>query len=236
MHAEEVTGNMQPLLARSAPIPPELPAREYLEPLNAYEVHNRYLRLGLAAAGALVLMLGAALFKTSTANAHLKPLVIRINEFGEPSSSTYAATEYQPHEAEVKHFLINFVQDHYSRNRSTLSDFFTRQLYFLDANQARAITEENARTKWIQNYLTSSDDEVDIVVHNVAIEDLRQAPYKAAVDFEKVYHSLIDHRETRRERYVAHVVFTVLNTVPGNFVQVNPLGLVITYFREDQAF
>lgn len=230
------TDGRHAVFSRSVPVPPELAAREYLEPLSAYAVHNRYLRLVLVAAAVVIVMLGAALYKTSTANANLKPLVIRINEFGEPTSSTYSALEYQPHEAEVKHFLINFVQDHYSRNRATISDSFTRQLYFLDAARARAITEENARTKWIQAFLSSSDDEVEIVVHNVAIEDLRAAPYKAGVDLEKVYHAANDHHETRRERYVAHVVFTVLNTVPGNFIQVNPLGLVVTYFREDQAF
>lgn len=77
---------------------------------------------------------------------------------------------------------------------------------------------------------------MDISVRNVAIEDLRTAPYKATVDFEKVYKTPDDHRELRRERFVAHFLFSVLEKVPNNFVPVNPLGLVITYFREDQAF
>ena len=101
---------------------------------------------------------------------------------------------------------------------------------------SRAITEEETKTKSIPAFLSSSDDEVDINVRNVAIEDLRAAPYKAALDFEKVYRTANDHREVRRERFVAHFLFSVLDKVPNNFVPVNPLGLVITYFREDQAF
>ena len=73
------TDGTHAVFSRSVPAPPELAAREYLEPLSAYAVHNRYLRLGLVAAAAVIVLLGAALYKTSTANANLKPLVIRIN-------------------------------------------------------------------------------------------------------------------------------------------------------------
>jgi type IV secretory pathway component VirB8 len=77
---------------------------------------------------------------------------------------------------------------------------------------------------------------VDIQIGNVAIEDLREPPYRASVEFEKIFRAPGNGRETRRERYVAHFVFTVLPSVPNNFIPVNPLGLVITYFRQDQGF
>jgi len=73
-------------------------------------------------------------------------------------------------------------------------------------------------------------------VSNVAIEDLRSQPYRATVDFEKAYYSSTDHVITRRELYVGHFVFSVLDKVPNTLIPVNPLGLTITYFREDQAF
>jgi hypothetical protein len=71
---------------------------------------------------------------------------------------------------------------------------------------------------------------------NVALEDLREPPFKAAVDFEKIYLSPADHVERKRDRYVGHFVFVVKDTVPNAFIPINPLGLTITYFREDQAF
>jgi hypothetical protein len=51
-----------------------------------------------------------------------------------------------------------------------------------------------------------------------------------------VFRAAGDGRELKREKYTAHFVFTLLDRVPNNFIEVNPLGLVITYFREDQAF
>jgi len=208
----------------------------YLERVTLYQVHNRWLRLALAAAGLTILVLTGANYKLSKTYSTLKPLVIRVNDVGAADAVSYASMEYQPREMEVRHFLMNFVQDHYSRNRATIRDSFIRQLYFLDSARSKAITEEETKAKSIPAFLSSSDEEIDISVRNVTIEDLRTAPYKASVEFEKVYKTANDHREVKRERYVAHFVFSVLDHVPNNFVPVNPLGLVITYFREDQAF
>ena len=56
---------------------------------------------------------------------------------------------------------------------------------------------------------------MDVNVRNVSIEDLRQPPYRATVDFEKVYYTSPDHVEQRRERYVANFVFVVKEHVPN---------------------
>ena len=55
------------------------------------------------------------------------------------------------------------------------------------------------------------------------------------VDFEKVFFRA-DHQESRREKYTANFQFIVKDHVPNDFIPVNPLGLTITYFREDQSF
>ena len=227
---------MHVALNRSVVLPEDRGTDLYLERVSLYQVHNRWLRVALGAACTVILVLAGANYKLSRTYSTLKPLVIRVSDVGAADAVKYASMEYQPREPEVRHFLMNFVQDHYSRNRATIHDAFIRQLYFLDAAHSRALTEEETRTKSIQTFLSSSEDEVDINVRNVTIEDLRAAPYKAAVEFEKIYRAANDHRELRRERYVAHFVFNVLEKVPNNFVPVNPLGLVVTYFREDQAF
>jgi len=230
------THTMHAALNRSV-LAPELTSSDvYLERVSLYQVHNRWLRVALAGAVTVILILAGANYKLSKTYSTLKPLVIRINDVGAADAVSYASMEYQPREMEVRHFLMNFVQDHYSRNRATIHDAFIRQLYFVDSARSRAMTEEETKSKSIQAFLSSSDDEVEINVHNVTIEDLRTAPYKAAVEFEKIYRTANDHREIKRERYVAHFVFSVLDHVPNNFVPVNPLGLMITYFREDQAF
>ena len=106
----------------------------------------------------------------------------------------------------------------------------------MDAGHSRAAMEEESTEHTISKFLAGSEDEVDVHVSNVAIEDLQSQPFKASVQFEKVYLSAVDHRELKRESYIGHFHFTVLPTVPNSFVPVNPLGLVVTYFREDQAF
>jgi hypothetical protein len=109
-------------------------------------------------------------------------------------------------------------------------------LYFLDGRLADAAIEANRKTKTIETFLAGEGEEIEIAVKNVAIDDLREPPYRATVDFEKVYYTQHDHLEIRRERYVAHFVFVVKERVPNAMIPINPLGLTITYFREDQAF
>ncbi len=71
---------------------------------------------------------------------------------------------------------------------------------------------------------------------NVTLEDLRQPPYRATVDFEQVHLSIATRAETRRDTYVANLVFVLNDRVDNARIPINPLGLTITYFREDQAF
>jgi hypothetical protein len=51
-----------------------------------------------------------------------------------------------------------------------------------------------------------------------------------------VFYTAADHAETKRERYVGHFVFAVKDRIPNALIPINPLGLTIIYFREDQAF
>jgi type IV secretory pathway TrbF-like protein len=227
---------MHTVLSRSVPVPEERPGSPYLEIEAAYAVHNRYLRIALGCACLVIVALAAAGWKLSHEYANIRPVVIRVNEAGDAQGAPWASLAYQPREPEVRHFLMRFVQDHYSRVRATARDAFQRKLFFLGSALARAAMEEETRSKSLQAFLAGSDDEVDVYVTNVSIEDLRQAPFKASVDFEKVFRAAGDGRELKREKYKAHFVFTLLDRVPNNFIEVNPLGLVIMYFREDQGF
>jgi hypothetical protein len=56
------------------------------------------------------------------------------------------------------------------------------------------------------------------------------------VDFEKVYYPPHDRVEVKREKFIANFVFTVKDRVPNAWIPENPLGITISYFREDQAF
>jgi type IV secretion system protein VirB5 len=84
--------------------------------------------------------------------------------------------------------------------------------------------------------LDPSAPNVDVEIKAVVLEDTRQAPYRAHVEFEKVFHSLGDQQEEHRERWTANIVYSFRDEVPNEMLLTNPLGLVISYVHEDQAF
>jgi type IV secretion system protein VirB5 len=210
--------------------------RQYVEQFGALLVMNTYLKIALLALSLVCVGLVGLNIKTYAFFRNFKPLVIRISEVGRAQAISYGDFEYHPQEAEIKYFLIDFVQKHYSRIRSTVRENYARSLYYLDGRLADSIMETNKKTHAIETFVASPSEEIDIVVKNVSLEDLRTAPYRATVEFEKVYYSLADHVELRREKYIGNFVFVIRDHVPNAAIPYNPLGLTITYFRQDQAF
>jgi len=210
--------------------------RQYVELYGSLAVMNTYLKIAVLALAAVAIGLVVLNIRTFETYHHLQPLVIRINEVGRAEAVNYGSLTYQPQEAEIKYFLLRFTQQYYARRRASFKDSYPQSLYFLDDRLSEAILAANKKSKAFDLFLSGQTDEIEIEVKNVAIEDLRKAPYKATVEFEKIYLSAGERKEVRRERYIANVVFVIKEPVPNALVPFNPLGLTITYFREDQAF
>ena len=210
--------------------------RRYVEQYGSTLVQNTHLQLGLLALSIVVVGLIVLNLHTQRTFRNFKPLVIRIDDVGRASAVNYASLAYTPQEPELKYFLIQFVTKHYSRMRATVKEQYAESLYFLDSRLADATIETNRKAGTIERFLTSGNEEIDVRVKNVTLEDLREPPYRATVDFDKVYLSPATRAETRRETYVANLVFVVQDKVDNARIPINPLGLTITYFREDQAF
>ena len=174
--------------------------RHYVEQFGAALVSNSYLKITVVCLTAVSIALVLLNIRTSRALHELKPLIIRIDDVGRAEAITYESFQYQPREAEIRYFLMDFVQRHYSRVRATVRENYARSLYYLDGRLADATIEENKKNKTIETFLASRGDEIEVNVKNVAIEDLRNSPYKAAVEFEKVFYTAPDHAETNRER------------------------------------
>jgi type IV secretion system protein VirB5 len=210
--------------------------RQFVEIYGSTAVMNTYLKIAVLCLCFVCILLTFAVITAYESARQVKPLVVRINEVGHAEAVSYSSFEYHPQEAEIKYFLIQFVQGRYSRVRANVQESYARSLFFLDGKLANALIEVDKKAKTIEQFLANPSEEIEVRVTNVSIEDLRAPPYKATVDFEKVYYASADHSETKREKYVAHVVFTIRDRVPNAMIPVNPLGLIITYFREDQAF
>jgi type IV secretory pathway component VirB8 len=207
-----------------------------MEQFGSALVTNMYLRIALlcisfVAIGSLLLA-----FKIYAMFRDFEPIVIRINDVGRAEAVHYSTLNYTPQAAEMRYFLTEFVHDFYARNRATVKDDYSRSLYFLESRLAEAKMEQNRKTKELEQFLVGAQDEIEVVVRNIIIHDLRNAPYRATVDFEKVYLTGPQRVENRREKYVGSIVFSLREKVPNSMIPVNPLGIMITYFREDQAF
>jgi len=211
--------------------------RLYLEQYGDPMVTNTYLKIALTLVSLLAVGLLCLNLKTIRTFEHFRPLVIRIDDLGRAEAINYHNLEYKPQDAEAKYFLNQFCALYYRRNRYTIQDDFSKALYFLDGKLANGILDVYRKDDIIKKFLTNtSAPEIDVEVKKVALEDLTSPPYKARVDFYLVYYSAADHAELKRDLYTANFVFVFKNKVPNELIPINPLGLAITYFREDEAF
>ena len=200
-------------------------------------VTNTYLKITLALVSLIALGLLLLNFKTREVIRNFKPLVIRIDEIGRAEALAYQNFQYKPQEREVKYFLSQFCLLHYSRNRLTLKDTFSRSLYFLDGRLANTILDSVKKTRLMETYMSDANlPDVEVEIKNVVLEEIQNPPYKAKVDMNKLYLSRADRTILKQELSTSSFVYAFKEKVENQLIPVNPLGLTITYFREDQAF
>jgi type IV secretory pathway component VirB8 len=212
------------------------PTRSHsLELYGSLEVMNTYLKIAVLCLSLVCAGLIFVVIRNSSALRDRGVIVVGIDNEGRPHVLSPESVEYHPQERELRYFLRQFVTDHYGRMRPTVKENYARSLYFLEGSLADALIESSNNSKTIESFIAGQGEENDVKIINVSIEDLRSSPYRATVDFEKVFFSA-DHQESRREKYTANFQFIVKDHVPNDFIPVNPLGLTITYFREDQSF
>jgi type IV secretion system protein VirB5 len=136
-----------------------------------------------------------------------------------------------------KYYLTRWAELYFSRNRFTIERDQTNALYFLNCDVQHAVIEQERKDSVIQTYIKDSSlPYIDVEVKNVILDDLRQSPYSARIELEKVFTNPADHSEIKRERWTASVTYVFRETVKNNELAVNPLGLTIVRFRADQAF
>ena len=211
--------------------------RLYLEQYGDPMVTNTYLKIALTLVSLIAVGLLVLDWKTIRTFENFRPLVIRIDDLGRAEAINYHNLEYKPQDAEAKYFLSQFCALYYRRNRYTIQNDFSKALYFLDGKLADGILDAYRKDDIIKKFLmNTSASEIDVEVKKVALEDMQTPPFKARVDFYMVYYSPADHSEIKRDLYTANFVFVFKSKVPNELIPINPLGVAITYFREDQAF
>jgi type IV secretory pathway TrbF-like protein len=212
-------------------------AEKYLEQYGDPLVMNTYLKITLLALAAVCVALAGLAYKSQTALASMHPMIVRINDVGRAEAIDYRNFQYRPQEAENKYYLSRWVELYFNRNRFTIERDQMNSLSFLNGDVQRAVIEQERKNNVIQAYIKDSTlPYVDVEIKNVVLDDLRQSPYSARVEFEKVFTNPADHTELKRERWTASVTYVFRDNVKNNELAVNPLGLTIVRFRADQAF
>jgi type IV secretory pathway TrbF-like protein len=212
-------------------------AERYLEQYGDPLVTNTYLKIAMLCLAALCVMLGLLVFKSQKALASAKPFIIRISDVGHAEAIDYRNFDYRPQEAENKYYLTRWANLYFGRNRYTIERDQTQALYFLNADVQRAVIEQEQKSNLIATYIKDSTlPYVDIEVKNVILDDLRQSPYSARIEFDKVFTNTGDQSVLKREKWTATVTYVFNPQVSNEKTTVDPLGLTIIRFRVDQAF
>jgi type IV secretory pathway TrbF-like protein len=212
-------------------------AEKYLEQYGKPLVMNTYLKVTVLALGAISMALAALVYRSQNALVAMHPMIVRINDVGRAEAIDYRNFQYRPQEAENKYYLSRWAELYFSRNRFTIERDQMNALYFLNGDVQCAVIDQERKNNFIQNYVRDTGlPFVDVEVKNVVLDDLRQSPYSARIEFEKVFTNPADHIEVKRERWTATVTYVFRDSVKNNELAVNPLGLTIVRFRADQAF
>src|SRR5205809_1427580 len=211
--------------------------RLYLEQYGDPMVTNTYLKIALALLSIVCVALALIDLRTLRTFQNFRPLVIRIDDLGRAEAINYHNLEYKPQHAEAKYFLSQFCSLYYRRNRYTIQTDFSKALFFLDGKLANGILDAYRKDDIIKKFfMNTSAPEIDVEVKKVALEEMQTHPFRARVDFYLVYYSPADHSALNRDLYTANFVFLFKSRVPNELIPIDPLGLTITYFREDEAF
>src|SRR5579863_4608705 len=173
-------------------------AEKYLEHYGEPLVMNTYLKVTVLALCAISVALAALVYRSQNALASMHPMIVRINDVGRAEAIDYRNFQYRPQEAENKYYLSRWAELYFSRNRFTIERDQTNALYFLNGDVQRAVIDQERKDNIITNYTKDASlPFVDIEVRNVILDDLRQSPYSARIEFEKVYTNPTDQTELK---------------------------------------
>jgi len=212
-------------------------AEHYLEQYGDPLVMNTYLKITILVLVVVCLVLAGLVYRSQTMLASAHPFIVRINDVGRADAIDYRNFQYKPQEVENKYYLTRWAELYFSRNRFTIERDQTNALYFLNGDVQRAVIDQERKDNIIADYRNDSSlPFVDVKVKNVILGDLRQSPYSAQIEFEKVFTNPADQSVIKSEEWTASVTYVFQEKVRNEELAVNPLGLTIVRFRADQAF
>lgn len=212
-------------------------AERYLEQYGDPLVMNTHLKVTILVLGIVCVVLAGLIYHSQMALASVHPLIVRINDVGQAQAIDYRDFKYRPKEAENKYYLTRWAELYFGRDRFTIEREQTNALYFFAGDLQRSVIDQEQKSNTIADYAKDSSlPFVDVEVENVILDNLRQPPYSARIEFEKVFTNPQDQSVIKREQWTASVTYVFRDKVQNHELAVDPLGLTIIRFRADQGF
>ena len=205
--------------------------REYAEAWAAHASAARTLRWIV---GALIVLLGVTSFGWLNSAAHEpQPLFVRVDDVGRAEVVNYEALQFDknPVSPVTKFFLARFVRDHYERRRGGVREAWTRSLYFLSRELAQ--TSSAADSESIAAVIAGEAAEIEMQDLTLRITPSDEPPFTAIATYTLIYRRR--SVELGRELWSTELRFHFLDSVPAEYVLVNPIGLSVSYLRADRA-
>jgi|SRR6185437_15034145 len=191
---------------------------------------------------AMIVMLVALAFMVyesahlSSTLAHRRPWIVRVDDLGRAEPIRLSEQQFIPNDRELKYFITRFVDLYFTRDHVTVAKQYPLSGYFLSPQKFAEQSSADAKSRWLEKFLSSGEDNQEINISKVVIEPQGSERYLALVEFEKVFVA-VGGSETKRKRYTATIHFGLDPTrVTTELIPYNPLGFFIDYIKTDEAF
>ncbi len=196
-----------------------------------------------------VLLCGSMWLNFSLARRPIVNRYIRIDAMGRAQAIQYSDLDYTPRDGEVRTYLTDWANYRYTINPDTIATKYPLNYYFLSQSLASQLMAEDNRNHLVSKVISGQIDESDVEVRDVTITSMSVQKIQGAniargtalVAIDRIY-SPEHSRQPRTEHWMLSVTY-YLNPAQVSrqaqifpqFETINPLGLTITQFHENEV-
>ena len=196
-----------------------------------------------------VLLLGSMVQTISLARRPVVNRYIRIDEMGRAQAIQYSDLNYSPREGEVRTYLMDWANYHYTISRDSVAKKYPLNYYFLSQSLASQLMTADNQNHFVSQVMGGQIEQSDADVKNVTITSLSQETIQGAimargtalVTLDRLYSPSHSH-EPRTEHWTLSLTYYLnpkqVSDQAKIFPQyefINPLGLTITEFHENRV-
>lgn len=196
-----------------------------------------------------VLLLGSLGINLVLANRPIANRYIRIDEMGRAQAIQYSDLNYSPREGEVRTYLTDWANYHYTVSRDVVAKKYPLNYYFLSQALASRLMADDNQNHLVSQVMAGQIESSDVQVQNVTITSMSEETVQGAkiargtalMTLDRFY-SAQNSREPRTEHWLLSITYYLnpkqvsdQSRVFPQYEFINPLGLTITEFHENRV-